>query len=182
MELTVQHFNLISFVFINLVTSHSAKSVQDFLIPREKTRWLADEANYDDDDEYIKDEPRSLDLSDNVGECGPVPDIVLTGFCKKKVCSSHSDCRKKNHRCCFNGCVKTCTRQPDPPPCEVHSYIRDCSDGRSFSEDSSKLKLTKPDNQTTCAYHLTGLPYLCKAVSDQLLMNGPIAHILQHVH
>lgn len=116
MELTVQHFNLISFVFVNLVTSHSAKSVQDFLSPREKTRWLADEANYDDDDEYIRDEPQSLDLSDDVSECGPVPDIVITGFCKKKVCSSHDDCRKKNHRCCFNGCVKTCTRQPDPPP------------------------------------------------------------------
>lgn len=79
--------------------------------------------NYDDDDEYIRDEPQSLDLSDDVSECGPVPDIVLTGFCKKKVCSSHDDCRKKNHRCCFNGCVKTCTRQPDPPPCTWFSRI-----------------------------------------------------------
>lgn len=73
--------------------------------------------NYDDEDDYIKDEPQSLALSDDVTDCSPVPDVVLTGFCQKKMCSSHDDCHGKNRRCCFNGCVKTCMKQPDPPPC-----------------------------------------------------------------
>ncbi|XP_061188397.1 WAP four-disulfide core domain protein 1-like isoform X2 [Saccostrea echinata] len=112
---TFKQFNLICIVIWNCLTFSSAKSVEDVLIPREKTRWLSDELNYDDYD-YNKDEPQNLALSDDDSECGPVPDIVLTGFCKKKTCSSHTDCRKKNQRCCFNGCVKTCMRQPDPPP------------------------------------------------------------------
>lgn len=59
---------------------------------------------------------------------------------------------------------------------EVHSYIRDCSDGRSFSEDSSKLKLTKPDNQTTCAYTLQGY-LICVKLCQTSFCNGPIAQI-----
>ncbi|XP_048753148.1 WAP four-disulfide core domain protein 1-like isoform X2 [Ostrea edulis] len=115
MELTFKGLNLICFVIWNFVVCFSAKSVNDIRVSKGKTRWLADELNYDDDD-YNDDKPQNLALSDDVDECGPVPDIVLTGFCKKRVCSSHDDCRKKNHRCCFNGCVKTCRRQPNPPP------------------------------------------------------------------
>nr|XP_022335437.1 WAP four-disulfide core domain protein 1-like [Crassostrea virginica] len=116
MEFTFKRFNLIAVVLLGLLTCYSAKSVQESMIPRGKTRWLADEVNYDDEDDYIKDEPQSLALSDDVTDCSPVPDVVLTGFCQKKVCSSHDDCHGKNRRCCFNGCVKTCMKQPDPPP------------------------------------------------------------------
>lgn len=58
---------------------------------------------------------------------------------------------------------------------EVHSYIRDCSDGRSFSYGASKLQLTRPDNQTTCAYTLQGY-LICVKLCQTSFCNGPIAH------
>lgn len=58
---------------------------------------------------------------------------------------------------------------------EVHSYIRDCSDGRSFSYTARKLQLTRPDNQTTCAYTLQGY-LICVKLCQTSFCNGPTAH------
>lgn len=59
---------------------------------------------------------------------------------------------------------------------EVHSYIRDCSDGRSFSYGPSKLQQTRPDNQTTCGYTLQGY-LICVKLCQSSFCNGPVADI-----
>lgn len=43
MEFTFKRFYLIAVVLLGLLTCYSAKSVQESMIPRGKTRWLADE-------------------------------------------------------------------------------------------------------------------------------------------
>lgn len=55
---------------------------------------------------------------------------------------------------------------------EVHSYLRDCSDGVSFSYRLSKLSNVHPDNQTTCGY--TGQGYvICVRLCRSNFCNGP---------
>ncbi|XP_061188399.1 uncharacterized protein LOC133196541 isoform X1 [Saccostrea echinata] len=55
---------------------------------------------------------------------------------------------------------------------EVHSYIRDCSDGVSFSYSLAKLTNVHPDNQTTCGY--TGQGYvICVRLCRSDFCNGP---------
>lgn len=55
---------------------------------------------------------------------------------------------------------------------EVHSYLRDCSDGKSFSYKLSKLTNLHPDNQTTCGF--TGQGYvICVRLCRTNFCNGP---------
>ncbi|KAK6176683.1 hypothetical protein SNE40_014935 [Patella caerulea] len=58
---------------------------------------------------------------------------------------------------------------------EMLSYIRDCSDGLTFSFDSDEARLLrglKPNNQTTCAYQKQGYQ-ICVSICNTDLCNGP---------
>ncbi|OWF46709.1 WAP four-disulfide core domain protein 1 [Mizuhopecten yessoensis] len=61
------------------------------------------------------DAPDSVTNNDN-DLCPPIPEVIPTHACKvKSKCESDLDCRKRTARCCYNGCVRTCRRQQDPP-------------------------------------------------------------------
>lgn len=65
---------------------------------------------------------------------------------------------------------------------ETRGYIRECSDGRDFSEDfknatriSFDMGFVKVDNQSTCGYSRIQFANICVKLCDTDLCNGPAA-------
>ncbi|XP_021361012.1 uncharacterized protein LOC110455293 [Mizuhopecten yessoensis] len=92
----------------------SSKSFKEADVPSiDDDKWLSDLSNYYFD--YMGDAPDSVTNNDN-DLCPPIPEVIPTHACKvKSKCESDLDCRKRTARCCYNGCVRTCRRQQDPP-------------------------------------------------------------------
>ncbi|XP_046577950.1 uncharacterized protein LOC124285718 [Haliotis rubra] len=56
------------------------------------------------------------------------------------------------------------------------SYIRDCSDGKTFSFDVTKYPLLQnlsPNNETTCTYDVQPNVQICITLCNSSLCNGP---------
>ena len=73
------------------------------------------------DMDYMGDSPVGISLNPNDDSlsdgCSPLPDVLITDACAAQQCKFHGDCGNENERCCSNGCVKTCLKQREPPPC-----------------------------------------------------------------
>lgn len=77
-------------------------------------QWLPDAIDYD----YQADSTASENsLSRPQETCPPVLKTRSKKACNQRQCKTDLDCKRKRHkRCCFNGCVYTCTRQIDKAP------------------------------------------------------------------
>ncbi|KAL3862738.1 hypothetical protein ACJMK2_008691 [Sinanodonta woodiana] len=63
---------------------------------------------------------------------------------------------------------------------DTFSYIRDCSDGKTFSIELNAFKNLAADNQTTCSYRGDG--YLaCVTLCNTDMCNGPTGGVTYHV-
>ncbi|KAK3601107.1 hypothetical protein CHS0354_024828 [Potamilus streckersoni] len=60
---------------------------------------------------------------------------------------------------------------------DIQAYIRDCSDGLTFSFNLTKFRSLLPDNQTTCAYSNNQL--VCITLCKTDLCNGPSSASIQ---
>ncbi|XP_062569217.1 uncharacterized protein LOC134231294 [Saccostrea cucullata] len=118
------------------------------------------------------DTQRGADCQTNIktmaGEGGEVKDRIKTA----KEQSTQQSTMKYAKNCGGYANFTYCMIETIENRGEVHSYIRDCSDGASFSYRLSKLSNVHPDNQTTCGY--TGQGYvICVRLCQTNFCNGP---------
>ncbi|KAL3862761.1 hypothetical protein ACJMK2_008709 [Sinanodonta woodiana] len=107
----------------------------------------------------------------------------------KANCQSYSRMRKSRKYYNDNGGslkynMKNCTKHLNVCAIEeistrgdVQAYIRDCSDGLTFSFNLTKFYKLLPDNQTTCAYSNNQL--VCITLCKTDLCNGPSSASIQ---
>ena len=65
------------------------------------------------------DSPVPASVNDGPPErprCPPTPDYFPAAWCRRPTCQSDDDCADIDERCCFNGCVDSCTTGVPPSP------------------------------------------------------------------
>ncbi|KAK2184786.1 hypothetical protein NP493_252g00022 [Ridgeia piscesae] len=65
------------------------------------------------------DSPIPASVNDGPPErprCPPTPDYFPAAWCRRPTCQSDDDCADIEERCCFNGCVDSCTTGVPPSP------------------------------------------------------------------
>ncbi|CAI9730439.1 four-disulfide core domain 1 isoform X2 [Octopus vulgaris] len=74
--------------------------------------WLVDLIDYD----YQGDSPKEEDTSSSQEACPSVSKTYSQSACQQSQCKTDQDCKNNKHkRCCFNGCIYTCTQPIDEP-------------------------------------------------------------------
>eukprot|EP00106_Octopus_bimaculoides_P011315 XP_014778757.1 PREDICTED: WAP four-disulfide core domain protein 1-like [Octopus bimaculoides] len=68
------------------------------------------------DYDYQGDSPKEEDTSSSQEACPSVPKTFSQSACQQSQCKTDQDCNNNKHkRCCFNGCIYTCTQPIDEP-------------------------------------------------------------------
>lgn len=97
-------------VFLDLISQFHGPIVTAY----PHIQWLSDAIDYDYQADSMGKEnslPRPQET------CPPVLKSHSKNACSQRQCKTDLDCKSKRHRrCCFNGCVYTCTRQIDKAP------------------------------------------------------------------